>query len=85
MSGDIALYVHLPFCRRKCHYCSFISFAQREKDIPAYMKTLEKELQLRTRKEHIHSIYLGGGTPSLIPAKSLEKLPESYRQTLYYR
>jgi oxygen-independent coproporphyrinogen III oxidase len=74
MSGDIALYVHLPFCRRKCHYCSFISFAQREADIPAYMETLGKELQLRTRHEHITSIYLGGGTPSLVPSKSLEKL-----------
>jgi oxygen-independent coproporphyrinogen III oxidase len=74
MSGDIALYVHLPFCRRKCHYCSFISFAQREADIPAYLETLGKELQLRTNHEHITSIYLGGGTPSLVPVKSLEKL-----------
>jgi oxygen-independent coproporphyrinogen III oxidase len=80
MSGDIALYVHMPFCRRKCHYCSFISFAQREADIPAYMETLEKELQLRAHHEHITSIYLGGGTPSLVPAKSLEQFLSTIRK-----
>jgi oxygen-independent coproporphyrinogen-3 oxidase len=74
MSGDIALYVHLPFCRRKCRYCSFVSYENRENDIPLYLETLGKELKQRSHGERISSIYLGGGTPSLIPVKALGAL-----------
>lgn len=74
MSSDIALYVHVPFCRRKCRYCSFISFEQRAADIPIYLQALKNELKLRSCGECVHSIYLGGGTPSLLPADSIADL-----------
>ncbi len=66
MHRDIALYIHIPFCRRKCHYCSFISYEQREADIPAYISALKAELAQRARGERVRSIYLGGGTPTLL-------------------
>jgi oxygen-independent coproporphyrinogen III oxidase len=74
MSGDIALYLHMPFCRRKCCYCSFTSFEQRETDIPLYVDTLIKELAIRSRGEAVSTIFIGGGTPSLVLAPEMEKL-----------
>ncbi len=71
MSFDIALYIHVPFCRRKCPYCSFVSFDYRADDIPQYIKALKKELELKAAGEHICSIYFGGGTPSLLPAAEI--------------
>jgi oxygen-independent coproporphyrinogen-3 oxidase len=74
MSGDIVLYLHLPFCRRKCRYCSFTSFEQSEAEIPLYIETLIKELEIRSRGENVCTLFLGGGTPSLVPAEDMEKL-----------
>jgi oxygen-independent coproporphyrinogen-3 oxidase len=74
MSRDIALYVHVPFCRRKCPYCSFVSYAHREADIPLYLSALKKELTGQASGECIRSIYLGGGTPSLLAAKDIGDL-----------
>ncbi len=69
MPHDIAIYIHVPFCRRKCSYCSFVSYEHRETEIPAYLSALKKELVRRGHGEHVCSIYFGGGTPSLLPAK----------------
>jgi oxygen-independent coproporphyrinogen-3 oxidase len=74
VSRDIALYVHVPFCRRKCLYCSFVSYDNREADIPSYLNALKKELKARAGGECIRSIYLGGGTPSLLPAEGIGDL-----------
>jgi len=74
MSRDIALYIHIPFCRRKCHYCSFVSYAKREADIPLYLDALKNELKQRAGDECIRSLYLGGGTPSLLPVKDIGDL-----------
>jgi oxygen-independent coproporphyrinogen-3 oxidase len=74
VSRDIALYIHIPFCRRKCLYCSFVSYDDREADIPLYLSALKKELIRRAGGECIRSIFFGGGTPSLIPAKDIGDL-----------
>jgi oxygen-independent coproporphyrinogen-3 oxidase len=71
MSDIVALYIHIPFCRRKCKYCSFISYQSREYRIPAYIKALEKELELRSCDCKINTIYFGGGTPSLLSPEQL--------------
>jgi oxygen-independent coproporphyrinogen-3 oxidase len=71
VSGDIALYIHIPFCRRKCLYCSFVSYADRAADIPPYLNALKNELQQRAGGECVRSLYFGGGTPSLLPAKDI--------------
>ena len=68
---DIALYVHIPFCQRKCNYCSFVSYDCRHADIPAYLKALETEMAQRSKGESVSSIYFGGGTPSLLSAEQV--------------
>ena len=74
MPHDIALYIHVPFCRHKCPYCSFVSYDYREADIPLYLSALKKELIRRAGGECIRSIYFGGGTPSLLSVKYVDDL-----------
>ncbi len=69
--NDLALYIHIPFCARKCRYCDFLSFADRSHLTGRYIDQLGREIgdsagDLAGRR--ISSIYIGGGTPSLLPA-----------------
>jgi oxygen-independent coproporphyrinogen-3 oxidase len=68
VTRDIALYLHFPFCRRRCRYCSFVSYEGREADIPAYLNGLKTEIARCSCHSHASSIYFGGGTPSLMTA-----------------
>jgi len=79
MARDIALYIHIPFCRRKCGYCSFVSYAGREADMPAYIDSVKQELASQSAGQRLVSIYLGGGTPSLLPPEQLRGLLSSVR------
>ncbi|MDY7018573.1 MAG: coproporphyrinogen III oxidase, partial [Chloroflexota bacterium] len=72
MNQDIALYIHFPFCLRKCNYCSFVSYQDREADIPAYVKAIKEELALSATGQRVCSMYFGGGTPSLLSPKQVE-------------
>ena len=69
------LYIHIPFCKSKCHYCDFLSFPEEDK-IYAYVSALCNEIQLRAyaNTKEISSIYIGGGTPNTLPPAALEKL-----------
>ncbi len=74
----MGLYIHIPFCRSKCPYCDFCTFPRpREEEMEHYVD----ELCRRMSKEKeayadvgIHSVYLGGGTPSLLPLAALHDL-----------
>lgn len=65
------LYVHIPFCVRKCAYCDFVSFAHGDKN--SYLDALFSELNSR-RGEAVDSIFIGGGTPSCLTAAQMERL-----------
>ena len=70
------IYIHTPFCKRRCIYCDFFSTTQSEKK-PAYIYALCQELDLRKdylEGEDIETIYLGGGTPSQLAQEELEKI-----------
>ena len=70
------LYVHIPFCVRKCRYCSFASFAASEAEQEAYIRLLLKEAGSRRGEmtEPVSTVYIGGGTPSLLPVELLRSL-----------
>lgn len=70
MSG---LYIHIPFCRQKCRYCDFASFAGAETWIDPYLDALDKEASFYPAC-HFDTLYIGGGTPSLLSAAQLERL-----------
>ncbi len=70
------IYIHIPFCKRRCIYCDFFSTTQSEKK-PAYVHALCQELNMRKdylEGEDIETIYLGGGTPSQLSQDELEKI-----------
>ena len=73
---ELGIYVHIPFCKKKCYYCDFVSFAGKEKDEELYIEALNKEIVLRKEVEdfEITTIYLGGGTPSFINENYIEKI-----------
>ena len=71
------LYIHIPFCNIKCIYCDFYSVVDQESTIPDFFKALFKEIQsinTDTSKWNIDTIFIGGGTPSLINPDLISKL-----------
>ncbi len=60
-----SVYIHIPFCRSKCHYCSFISYPKLELK-KGYLKALEQEINSVYGGESLKTLYFGGGTPSLL-------------------
>lgn len=72
-----SLYIHIPFCKQKCPYCDFNSYAGKEALIPAYLDALYKEIKTFGKaltKPRLKTIYLGGGTPTVLKAEELAKL-----------
>jgi len=68
------LYIHIPFCASKCAYCDFLSFAGREADFERYVDALEKEMALRSSDTVYDTVYIGGGTPNVLPPFLLKRI-----------
>ena len=71
------IYIHMPFCRVKCMYCDFYSVADKDEAMPAFFNSLIKEIkmcQIETKNWTIDTIFIGGGTPSLMSPNQLESL-----------
>ena len=67
------LYIHIPFCKRKCNYCDFASFAGQERYIDDYLEALSREASLY-KEIGCNTLYVGGGTPSLLTEGQLRRL-----------
>ena len=83
-SPPLALYVHFPWCVQKCPYCDFNSHAVRDEGIPeaAYLAALVADLESALPQiwgRRVHSIFIGGGTPSLISPDGLDELLTAIR------
>ncbi len=81
-----SLYIGIPFCPTTCLYCSFTSFpiSQWEKRMDDYLEALFKEMEFTARKmagKILDTVYVGGGTPTSLSAKHLEKLMERLKET----
>lgn len=78
LSCPLSLYVHIPFCIRKCPYCAFYSVTASPIDIEGYIDALGQELEIWTSlaggKIHAQTLYIGGGTPTVLTVKQWEKL-----------
>ena len=78
----IGLYIHIPFCKQKCKYCDFISFEKCEAQIMneyidaliSEIKYKANDLKLQDNRYLIKTIYIGGGTPSIIDEKYIYKI-----------
>lgn len=77
---NIGLYIHIPFCRQKCLYCDFPSFAGKANMMQAYVNALTAEIKSRRReysKKKVVSIFFGGGTPTALETPMLEQLMQA--------
>lgn len=83
-----SLYVHWPFCLRRCNYCDFLShnIFEVQEQAAAYPQALRQELRMyRAYADELVSIYFGGGTPTVMPAEELCSLLDFIRQTCAVR
>lgn len=71
-------YIHIPFCKSKCKYCSFISYTKPDM-ITGYIYALLKDISDNYRSEELKTLYFGGGTPSLVPAELLGKVISKFK------
>lgn len=85
-SSDYSLYIHIPWCVKKCPYCDFNSHEKKTGDSEEdYVEALIKDLTNEARKvpnRTLKSIFIGGGTPSLFSATSIERILNAVHQTL---
>ena len=81
---DCGLYIHIPFCRHKCTYCDFPSYAGMQSCFTDYMRALRHEIEMASRYHttRFDTIFVGGGTPTLMGAQRLAELLESCRHFL---
>ncbi|WP_026584470.1 radical SAM family heme chaperone HemW [Bacillus sp. J33] len=82
-----AAYIHIPFCEHICHYCDFNKVFLKGQPVDEYLDSLEKEMELallETPARQLNSIFIGGGTPTALNEKQLEKLCAIIRKQLPY-
>lgn len=84
---ETGIYVHIPFCAKKCYYCDFISFSNKKEMIKDYIGALKKEIEYigtntleSTQNTEITTIYIGGGTPSFIESEYIETIIKTIKE-----
>lgn len=82
---ELGIYIHIPFCKQKCYYCDFVSYANKEEKIQEYIKCLQEEIGIESEKYkneeyEITTIYIGGGTPSFIDDSYIERIINTIKQ-----
>ncbi len=75
-TSSVGLYIHVPFCRTRCHFCAFYLQIHREDRVQAYVQSLEREIRLHaarksTGRRPLDTVYLGGGTPTTLTSAQL--------------
>lgn len=90
--NKIGIYVHIPFCKQKCKYCDFVSYAKKENMFEEYFNCILKEIEEKSndystqilngkvQKVKVDTIYLGGGTPSIVDVKFIKMTIDKIKQ-----
>ena len=90
---DLELYIHIPFCIKKCNYCDFLSFPSSAEDREEYVRCLVKEIEqtgivLNNKDTYqVRSVFIGGGTPSLLSGDQIKNIMQvvQRKQRLQWR
>lgn len=80
------LYIHIPFCARKCAYCDFLSFPQTKETIQKYVEKLITEIHWAGKQyggRSVSSIFVGGGTPSILEAEQMTAIMRAVRESFH--
>ena len=80
---NTSIYLHIPFCKHRCAYCDFNTYAGQEDSIPAYVSALINEIgavsTLKPNPINVHTVFFGGGTPSLLSAPQFDSVLQALR------
>ena len=80
---ELGIYIHIPFCKKKCCYCDFVSYSNKKDLIFKYIECLSKEKEsINFENYNITTIYIGGGTPSYIESIYIEKIINKLKEKL---
>ena len=82
MKQPLSLYIHVPFCRRKCFYCDFNTYAGIDHLIPPFVDALKREIERwapHAGEHEVTTVFFGGGTPSLLTGKQLRGILDTCR------
>ena len=71
---EISIYIHIPFCKRKCSYCAFNSSCAAQGKVDEYINLLCQEIVARKTEKPVKTIYIGGGTPSILSSSQITKI-----------
>ncbi len=84
---ELGIYVHIPFCVRKCAYCDFLSFPASAETQRLYCQVLREEIASFPKPQEYEavSVYFGGGTPSYVPADEIARILETIREVFCVR
>jgi len=75
-AAPTAVYIHIPFCTNKCHYCDFNSYVLKGQPVMEYLDALEREMELTVRENpptKVETIFVGGGTPTVLLPDQMER------------
>lgn len=81
--SDLGLYIHVPFCYQRCHFCAFYLTRHRESEASEFVSALEKEIALwgnELSSKRVSTVYLGGGTPTSLSVSQLQSLLHAVRK-----
>ena len=84
MAKELELYIHIPFCIRKCAYCDFLSGQRNAEEIENYVEALISEIktyQAMSLNEIVRTVFLGGGTPSILSGSQMKRIFQALRET----
>ena len=82
---EVGIYIHIPFCKSKCYYCDFVSFSGMGKYVDGYINALVKELIHKSKNNYyIKTIFIGGGTPSIIDEKYIKQIMDTIKEYFDY-
>ena len=88
MKKELELYVHIPFCVRKCAYCDFLSAPATEAVQTEYIEALKQEIREDanlSREYEVSTVFFGGGTPSILPGEQIEAVLDELRRQFEFR
>ncbi|MEI3192853.1 MAG: radical SAM family heme chaperone HemW [Lachnospiraceae bacterium] len=87
MMKELELYLHIPFCVKKCNYCDFLSAPAGEETRAAYVDALLEEIRGFDEPEdyEVVTVFFGGGTPSILPGQAIFRIMEALREKFSFR
>lgn len=80
---ELGIYIHIPFCAKKCYYCDFVSYPNMKEKQKEYVEALKNEIKSYDLQNYnVTTIYIGGGTPSYIESKYIVEILENLKSKL---